>query len=274
MDEKLIDGGKAVCEKLDKLNNKNSSINKADWLLSENSICYLSPENEKIKAFQFSDWAVNCHLGNFIKKRKGLSCIRIYRINNPYEDNSYLFLRTLDKTNDSVEHYDLFVENGKELNIAQTYSLFIGNKESSINSYNLPTRGGLEICRPFSIKVVEEEFEQEPLDGGAGKIKELDSKIFDIMISKGIKPNWRNAEADWVITDKAIFYINPVIGAVYPFSFEEWILVFGRNRAYGLNKSFAALNIVSRTDKENYYTLKTSNVAQQNISYIFSKFEK
>ena len=83
----------------------------------------------------------------------------------------------------------------------------------------------------------------------------------------------RNAEADWVITEKAIYYINPFIEITYHFPFEEWVLVFGRNRAYGLNKNFAALNIINRKINTKYFTLKTSNSAQQNISYIFSKFE-
>ena len=142
--------------------------------------------------------------------------------------------------------------------------------------YNLPTGVGfLAMMSKNSLILVKEAFNEEPLDGGAGKIKELDSQIFDKMRILGIRPNWRNMEADWVITANSIYYINPNLGKAgcYHFPFSEWGLVFGRNRAYGLGKKFASLKIINRQDSNLSYNLKTSNSAQLNISYIFNKFE-
>ena len=138
-------------------------------------------------------------------------------------------------------------------------------------NYNLPNYGALELCHKNSLQIVKSAG-KEPVDGGAGKIKKCDSEIFDIARRQGVKPNWKNMEADWVITSDSIFYINPFIYISYEFLFAEWTLSFGRNRAYGLNKMMAVVNILNKKNKNDSFALKTSNTAQANIGYVFSKF--
>jgi hypothetical protein len=137
--------------------------------------------------------------------------------------------------------------------------------------FNLPVRPGLQLCHVNSLSIVKSNGKL-PLDGGAGKIKRCDSEIFDQAKRLGIKPNWKNLEADWILTSDSIFYINPFINISYEFSFHEWVLSFGKNRAYGFNKMMAAINIFNMQDKNNIYILKASNASQTNISYVYSKF--
>ena len=146
-------------------------------------------------------------------------------------------------------------------------------------NYNLPTGPGYSTVSPVSLQYVKDVYNEEPLDAGAGKIKKLDSKIFDYLRMYGVRPNWQNLEADWVITKNSLYYINPnavIYGrhGCYPFPFTDWGLVFGKNRGYGIGKAMAALSIISRKNKNLSFILKTSNSAQQNISYIFNKFEE
>ena len=138
-------------------------------------------------------------------------------------------------------------------------------------NYNLPTGIGLQVCHPNTLSIVKSAG-KVPIDGGAGKIKKCDSEIFDQARNMGIKPNWKNLEADWIITSDSIFYINPFIQVSYEFPFSDWLLSFGKNRSYGFNKMMAAVNILNRDNKNDNYILKTSNSAQTNISYVFSKY--
>jgi hypothetical protein len=139
-------------------------------------------------------------------------------------------------------------------------------------AYNLPTGQGILICDPRSIQIVKLDG-KDPIDGGAGKIKICDSEIFDQARRMGIKPNWKNLEADWIITSDSLYYINPFIKATYEFKFSEYNLSFGRNRGYGFNKMMGAVNIINKENKNDVYILKTNNSAQTNISYIFTKYE-
>ncbi len=138
-------------------------------------------------------------------------------------------------------------------------------------NYNLPTGIGLQICNPNTLGIVKSAG-KIPIDGGAGKIKKCDNEIFDQARRKGIRPNWKNLEADWIVTSDSIFYINPFINVSYEFLFADWLLSFGKNRSYGFNKMMAAVNILNRDNKNDNYILKTSNSAQTNISYVFSKY--
>ena len=54
--------------------------------------------------------------------------------------------------------------------------------------YNLPAGPGLLIVSDRSIAIVNEKYNQVPIDGGAGKIRKLDEIILDRMLSIGQKP--------------------------------------------------------------------------------------
>ncbi len=142
--------------------------------------------------------------------------------------------------------------------------------------YNLPAGPGLLIVSDRSIAIVNEKYNQIPIDGGAGKIRKLDEIILDRMLSIGQKPKITEMEADWIATDRSIFYINPnlgLMGGVFEFPFEEWIVNVGKNRAYGLFKMFSSMKLISREDRSISYDFKTGTSAQLNIVYIFNKFQ-
>lgn len=138
-------------------------------------------------------------------------------------------------------------------------------------SFNLPTGPGLSICNTRSLTIVKMNG-KEPIDGGAGKIKKLDNEILNYARRKNLKANWKTLEADWIITSDSIFYINPFIGVKYEFLFDDWFLNFGTNRGYGFRQMMASVNIIKKENQDENYILKTSNSAQVNISYIFSKY--
>ena len=142
--------------------------------------------------------------------------------------------------------------------------------------YNLPTGPGLLIVSDISLAIVNEKFNQIPIDGGAGKIKKLDEVILDRMLSIGQKPKITEMEADWIATKSSLFYINPYLGltgGVFEFPFAEWIVNISKNRAYGLFKMFSSMKLISREDSNISYDFKTGTSAQLNIVYIFSKFQ-
>ena len=142
--------------------------------------------------------------------------------------------------------------------------------------YNLPTGPGLLIVSDISIAIVNEKFNQIPIDGGAGKIRKLDEIILDRMLSIGQKPKITEMEADWIATKSSLFYINPYLGltgGVFEFPFAEWIVNISKNRAYGLFKMFSSMKLISREDSNISYDFKTGTSAQLNIVYIFSKFQ-
>jgi hypothetical protein len=142
--------------------------------------------------------------------------------------------------------------------------------------YNLPTGPGLLIVSDISLAIVNEKFNQIPIDGGAGKIKKLDEIILDRMLSIGQKPKITEMEADWIATKSSLFYINPYLGltgGVFEFPFAEWIVNISKNRAYGLFKMFSSMKLISREDSNISYDFKTGTSAQLNIVYIFSKFQ-
>tara|TARA_B100000085_G_C18340277_1_gene430007 strand:- start:22 stop:465 length:444 start_codon:yes stop_codon:yes gene_type:complete len=142
--------------------------------------------------------------------------------------------------------------------------------------YNLPTGPGLLIVSDISLAIVNEKFNQIPIDGGAGKIRKLDEIILDRMLSIGQKPKITEMEADWIATKSSLFYINPYLGltgGVFEFPFAEWIVNISKNRAYGLFKMFSSMKLISREDSNISYDFKTGTSAQLNIVYIFSKFQ-
>lgn len=142
--------------------------------------------------------------------------------------------------------------------------------------YNLPTGPGLLIVSDISLAIVNEKFNQIPIDGGAGKIRKLDEIILDRMLSIGQKPKITEMEADWIATKSSLFYINPYLGltgGVFEFPFAKWIVNISKNRAYGLFKMFSSMKLISREDSNISYDFKTGTSAQLNIVYIFSKFQ-
>ena len=142
--------------------------------------------------------------------------------------------------------------------------------------YNLPTGPVLLIVSYISLAIVNEKFNQIPIDGGAGKIRKLDEIILDRMLSIGQKPKITEMEADWIATKSSLFYINPYLGltgGVFEFPFAEWIVNISKNRAYGLFKMFSSMKLISREDSNISYDFKTGTSAQLNIVYIFSKFQ-
>lgn len=142
--------------------------------------------------------------------------------------------------------------------------------------YNLPTGPGLLLVSDWSKAIVNEKYNQVPIDGGAGKIRKLDEAILDRMLSLGHKPKITEMEADWIATKSSLFYINPnlgLMGGVFEFPFAEWIVNISKNRGYGLFKMFSSMKLISREDNNISYDFKTGTSAQLNIVYIFSKFE-
>ena len=134
----IIDGGKVECEKIDHDLNIKPKDKNADWLIIKDSIFYIHPQTLTIKEFSFDQWSINSHLGNFVKKRKGFNCIRIYKIlnersrfeyereANEYWDKSLFFDSLANET--VVDFYDFYVENGKELNISIIFSTFLDKR--------------------------------------------------------------------------------------------------------------------------------------------------
>ena len=142
--------------------------------------------------------------------------------------------------------------------------------------FNLPTGPGLLLVSDWSKAIVNEKYNQVPIDGGAGKIRKLDEVILDRMLSLGHKPKITEMEADWIATKSSLFYINPnlgLMGGVFEFPFAEWIVNVSKNRGYGLFKMFSSMKLISREDNNISYDFKTGTSAQLNIVYIFSKFE-
>lgn len=142
--------------------------------------------------------------------------------------------------------------------------------------FNLPTGPGLLLVSDWSKAIVNEKYNQVPIDGGAGKIRKLDEAILDRMLSLGHKPKITEMEADWIATKSSLFYINPnlgLMGGVFEFPFAEWIVNISKNRGYGLFKMFSSMKLISREDNNISYDFKTGTSAQLNIVYIFSKFE-
>lgn len=127
-ESEVIDGGNVLSKKLDKTNEVNKFQQKPDWILTKNAFYYCFPQNEFIKEFSFFEWEVNAHLSNFVKKIKNFHAIRLFKVKNYETYNPQLFRRTLDSKNKSVEFYDFYVVNGKELNITTIHSYFKDNK--------------------------------------------------------------------------------------------------------------------------------------------------
>ena len=105
--DEIIDGGGALCRQIDAELNINSE-KEANWLLTCNSIFYVHPQSLTIREFSFQKWGLSSHLGLFAKqkKKKGLSCIRIFKVNKPLEDRGFLH-DTFKKNNDleSIKSY-------------------------------------------------------------------------------------------------------------------------------------------------------------------------
>ena len=127
-DSNIIDGGDVICGELDKKNGISKNNFLANWLITKKAIYYCYPQNEYIKEFTFFDWEISTHLGNYVKKKKEYHAIRIFKISNHRNSNLHLLRRTFDNMKSSVEFYDFYVINGKELNIATVHSLFKDNK--------------------------------------------------------------------------------------------------------------------------------------------------
>ncbi len=127
-DSELIDGGSVVCNELDKKIGTGDFNQNADWLLTKDAIYYCYPQKEFIKEFSFFEWEANTHLSNYVKKMKEFHAIRLFEINEYETYNPQFFRRTLDRKRSSVNFYDFYVINGKELNIATVQSYFKDKK--------------------------------------------------------------------------------------------------------------------------------------------------
>ena len=127
-DLEILDGGEVSCKDLDVTYRIAIGNSSADWLITNSAIYYCYPQAEYLREFSFFDWEINTHLGNIVKKRKDTHALRIFKISNHETYNPHLFKRTLDQNKRSVEFYDLYVNNGQELNIATIHSLFKDNK--------------------------------------------------------------------------------------------------------------------------------------------------
>ena len=66
---------------------------------------------------------------------------------------------------------------------------------------NLPYGSGLSVCNSRNIQFLNE-IGFEPLDGGAGKCKQLDSYFYDNLVSLGYRGRElrQNIEADWIVS--------------------------------------------------------------------------
>ena len=109
----IIDGGKVVCHNIDSDLNIKSKDKKADWLITKDSIFYLHPQSLTIKEFSFYEWALRTHLGFSVTKLKGLHCIRLFKIINPFNSLESQFLLEKTVLENTLEYYDFYVENGK-----------------------------------------------------------------------------------------------------------------------------------------------------------------
>ena len=125
--EELIDGGPVVCEEIDaelKIRNKME----ANWLLTKDSLFYVHPQSLTLKKFSFNTWALGSHLGLIKnKKKKNLSCIRIFEVEDPLNDR--IMLHETFKKNSYINYYDFYVATGSEVNISLVNSLFLDSLE-------------------------------------------------------------------------------------------------------------------------------------------------
>ncbi len=126
-EENLIDGGPVICEKIDaelKIKNKME----ANWLLTKDSLFYVHPQSLTLKKFSFNKWALASHLGLIKnKKKKNLSCIRIFEVEDPLNDR--IMLPETFKKNSYINYYDFYVTTGSEVNISLLNSLFLDSLE-------------------------------------------------------------------------------------------------------------------------------------------------
>ena len=126
-EENLLDGGIVICKKIDAELNI-SRKKEANWLLTKNSLLYVHPQSLTLKKFSFYDWGVSSHLGLIKnKKRKNLSCIRLFKVDDPLNDR--ILLHDTFKKNNYINYYDFYVGTGSEVNISLINSIFLDSLE-------------------------------------------------------------------------------------------------------------------------------------------------
>ena len=151
---------------------------------------------------------------------------------------------------------------------------------------DLPYGSGLSICNPRNIQFLNE-IGFEPLDGGAGKCKKLDSYFYDNLVSMGFRGREiaQNIEADWIVSstkncknlpdqygtqslvnavdnNNLIFsYINTNANGSAFFSMNSFFRVVG--------KKVTSTNLAdSKT-----YTIKVGPSASKNLIYLLQNIE-
>mgnify|MGYP001201866406 FL=1 len=151
---------------------------------------------------------------------------------------------------------------------------------------NLPYGSGLSVCNSRNIRFLNE-IGFEPLDGGAGKCKQLDSYFYDNLVSLGYRGRElaQNIEADWIVSstkkcknlpdqyggeslleainnNNLIFsYINTNANGAAFFSMNNFFKVVG--------KKVTSTNLA---DSKNY-TIKVGPSASKNLTYLLQNLE-
>ena len=151
---------------------------------------------------------------------------------------------------------------------------------------NLPYGSGLSVCNSRNIQFLNE-IGFEPLDGGAGKCKQLDSYFYDNLVSLGYRGRElrQNIEADWIVSstnkcknlpnnyggeslleavnnNNLIFsYINTNANGSAFFSMNDFFKVIG--------KKVTSTNLA---DSKNY-TIKVGPSASKNLTYLLQNLE-
>ena len=151
---------------------------------------------------------------------------------------------------------------------------------------NLPYGSGLSVCNSRNIQFLNE-IGFEPLDGGAGKCKQLDSYFYDNLVSYGYRGRElrQNIEADWIVSstkkcknlpnkygeeslleavnnNNLIFsYINTNANGSAFFSMNDFFKVIG--------KKVTSTNLA---DSKNY-TIKVGPSASKNLTYLLQNLE-
>ncbi len=124
--DEILDGGPVLCKTIDKQLKIKRNKNEANWILSKSSIVYIHPQSLTTKEFSFNNWGVSSSLGlSKYKKIKGLSCIRIFKVDHPINDR--ILIHETFKKNKNKEYFDFYVEIGSEINISTVNSIFLDN---------------------------------------------------------------------------------------------------------------------------------------------------
>ena len=134
---------------------------------------------------------------------------------------------------------------------------------------NLPVRTALQFCNPKSLALLQRDGFQ-PIDGGAGKCKAIDSIFFDKLKLMGYRAREMTLmiEADWVISnsrnseefpnnDIVFTYINPNAGGVVHFSLSDNFTISGKK----ISAAAHATNTL--------HTIKVGKAASMNIKHIY-----